>query len=398
MNASHAASIRRDEDPSAIRVRIIDAGLAVEAPAMFPGAARTPQAIVVSYSTVPDGWPGGEIGVRRSLDGGVTWEHPQIVARADDHEDAALGALGLTVLRSGEILLPYNTITWTRGRGVDGHRLVLRLLRSSDHGRTWAAAPIVEVDFLSPAVYGQLVELDGGELLWPVWGKRVEDERWSSIVLASTDSGESWRIKGTIAYDADARLVGDYVEQGSTGAGDDGVDLSGLDDPDFRPHDPTDGFNETTVIELEDGRLLAVLRQQGVDGDQELVLFRSVSEDGGATWSPYESLGFSGMSPMLFRVAGGVLLGSRRFAPEGSGIAPGVDVRVGSPDGSTWGDPVILQDPLGTVLTAEYQCGYPAVVPDEGGNARVYFYSYQPGVGRYIAWNLLSLEAGTAEE
>lgn len=379
-------------NPTPPGLSVIDAGVAVDTPAMFPAAARTATAVVVSYSTVPDGWPGGEVGVRRSLDGGTTWEPPKIVARPGEGEDAALGALGLTALRSGTLLLPYNTVTWTPGRGVEGCRLGLRLLRSTDDGTTWTAPQTIEVDFFGPAVYGELLELDDGELLWPVWGQRIEGETWTSAILSSLDGGGTWRIKGTIAFDATARLVGAYVDGGNTGATDGAIDLSEIDDPDFRPHDTTDGFSETSVARLADGRLLAVLRQQGVEGDQTLLLFTSVSEDRGETWTPYESLGFSGTSPALFRTSGGLLLGTRRFVPETGGVAPAVELRAGTPDGTRWSEPVPLTDPFGTVLTAEYQCGYPTIVPESDETVLVYFYSYLPAGGRYIAWNRVRID------
>ena len=70
-----------------------------------------------------------------------------------------------------------------------------------------------------------------------------------------------------------------YVEAGDTG-GEVGSNVQETtDDPGFRPHDQTDGFSETSLCELVDGSLLAVLRQQGVDGDQALTFFTSRSVD-----------------------------------------------------------------------------------------------------------------------
>ena len=93
-------------------VRVIGSGVAVGSPSMFPAAVATPSGIVIAYSTVPDGWPGGTIGVRRSTDGAASWNEARIVAMAAPGEDAALGALGLSRLRSGRLLLPYNAVTW----------------------------------------------------------------------------------------------------------------------------------------------------------------------------------------------------------------------------------------------------------------------------------------------
>ncbi|WP_308800040.1 sialidase family protein [Agromyces silvae] len=372
---------------AATRVRIAGAGAVTGTPAMFPAAVETPNALVVAYSTVPDGWPGGAVHVTRSLDGGRSWTGPAVAAAPHDGEDAVLGAVGLARRADGALLLPVNAVTWTEGEGTAGRRLRLRLLRSADEGVTWTHDEPVDVDFAWPAVYGRIVE-HRGDLLWPVWGKLREGERWRSALLASTDGGDTWAVRGTIGYDPAARLVGEYVDSGNSARGD---DVEEIFDPEFRPHDPTDGFTETAVVELADGRLLAVLRQQGVGGDATLAFFRAVSADGGATWSAVERIGFSGMSPDLLRFADGtLLLVSRRWAPEGSDVQPGVEARIGSPDGLTWGDPCLLEDPHGTRLTSEYQCGYPAIVAEGDDAARVFFYSFLPeGGGRYVAWNLL---------
>jgi len=376
-------------------VRIVGSGVAVDSPSMFPASVCTPSGNVVAYSTVPDGWPGGTIGVRRSSDHGATWDAANTVANPGPGEDAALGALGLSRLRDGRLLLPYNAVTWQPGRGIEECVLELRLLESLDDGRSWSAPAAVDVDFDRPAVYGEMIELDDSELLWPVWGVFRKSERWRSALLCSQDGGRSWRLKSTIAFDPTARMTGKYVEAGDTGASATGtVDVSRNGAADFRPHNATDGFNETSVVRLADGRLLAVLRQQGVEGDQELSLFRAMSADGGASWSPYEHIGFSGMSPAVIRLADNrLLLGSRRFVAH-NGIEPGVEVRIGTTDGASWSAPVQLADPHGTRLAEEYQCGYPAFVQEAGGTVLAFFYSYKPGVGRFIAWNRLEISAG----
>lgn len=356
---------------------------------MFPAAVRTPSAVVVAYSTVPDGWPGGEVHVTRSLDGGATWTAGGAVAVPEGEDDAVLGAIGLARLSDGSLLMPVNTVRWTAGEGTAGRRIGLRLVRSDDDGASWDAGRAVETGFFWPAVYGQILEFDDAELLWPIWGRLRAEQKWRSAVFASRDGGRSWELKGTIAYDPAATLRGEYVDSGNGTRTGDPADTTA---PSFRPHDPTDGFSETSVCLLADGRLLAILRQQGVDGDDALHFYRSWSGDRGTTWTPAERLGFSGMSPALARLDDGrLLLVSRRCAPEGSGVEPAVEARVADAAGEVWGEPVPLADPYGTRLDAEYQCGYPAIVT-EGAVARVFFYSFAPGDGRFVAWNTVELE------
>ncbi|MHA7987625.1 hypothetical protein ACX9R5_17650 [Rathayibacter sp. CAU 1779] len=68
-----------------------------------------------------------------------------------------------------------------------------------------------------------------------------------------------------------------------------------------------------------------------------------------------------------------------------------MEIRQSIDSGSTWTLKGTLRDPHGSALTAEYQCGYPVAVPNTDG-LRVFFYSFVPGEGRYVAWNQLEWE------
>lgn len=375
---------RTPRPPSTVTApRVVDAGRLTGSPAMFPTAADDGTAIVVAYSTVPDGWPGGEVAAVRSLDGGRSWSEPVTVAAPRGDEQAVLGALGMAALGNGDLVLPVNTIRWD-GPSTSDRVAGLRLLTSSDHGASWQDT-VPAVDFHWPAVYGALLE-DGDDLLWPVWGRYREGERWRSALLVSRRGEDAWSLRGTIAYDPAARLRGDYVHDGNADLAEGSAETTS---PGFRPHDSTDGFSETSVCRLADGSLLALIRQQGVGGDASLQLFRAWSYDSGATWTTAVPIGFSGMSAALHRLPDDtLLLASRRHVPVGSGVTPGVEIRRGTADGLTWSDPVDLQHPDGIELTEEYQCGYPTMI-DDGAHVRVFFYTYEEGAGRFIAWNLV---------
>jgi len=366
-------------------MRITASGSVTDAPAMFPAAARTREVIVLAYSTVPDGWPGGEVKVVRSEDEGATWSHPIAGFSPRAGEDAVLGAVGLTCLADGTLLLPLNTVTWGEDAKASGRRLGLRLPRSSDGGRSWEDDVAVELPgFDRPAVYGELIERPDGELLWPVWGSMRAGERWRSAILSSRDRGKSWAVKGTVAFDPNARLRGPYVDSGDATLT---RVTQQVDDPNFRPHDSTDGFSETSVLELADGRLFAVIRQQGVGGDDRLTMYGAWSRDGGTTWTSHRSLGFSGTSPLLRRGPGdSLLLFSRRHLPQGSTMSPAVELRQSHDEGASWHEIGVLREPNGAALTAEYQCGYPAAVARPDG-LLVFFYSLLAGRGRFIGWN-----------
>ena len=162
-------------------------------------------------------------------------------------------------------------------------------------------------------------------------------------------------------------------------------------DPDFRPHSPIDGFTETSVVRARDSSLLAVLRQQGVGGDETTKLYSARSTDGGRTWNAPALVGFTGMSPVLHAVDDVLLLGTRRRYPNADGGEPGVEVRLSRTCGQSWSEPVLLVDPHGTRYSAEYQCGYPAMVTTDGDRVLVLFYGFTPSGRRYVASNVIRI-------
>lgn len=376
------------DEPS---IAVVETGVVVdEIPAMFPGVVSLGDELIASFSTVPDGWPGGSVGIARLTNGGRSWSSPQLLVDPDEHADAYLNAVGMTTLTDGTVLLPFNGVRWAPEGGVAGRRMSLHLLASQDGGASWERRD-VQIDFAGPCVYGGIVQV-GETLLWPVWGQRHPDERWRSVVLTSDDGGRRWELGATIAYDPDARMTGNYPRPAKGGLDAGGRPRTDLtEDPDFRPHSPIDGFNETTIVALPDGSLLAVLRQQGVGGDDTTQLYRSRSHDGGQSWSTPTQVGISGMSPLLHVAGDALLLGTRRRCSGGDGGVPAVEVRLSRTWGETWSAAVPLRDPFGTNYTAEYQCGYPAMVTIGAGLVLVVFYGFTPSGRRYVASNVIKI-------
>jgi hypothetical protein len=168
---------------------IIDAWVICDkGPAMFPGLACAPNGdLILTFSTMPDGLPGGQLQMMRSDDGGWTWSQPQMVARASKANAAASTAVGLTTLRDGMMLLPYNEEE-LHGSYED-RDVALFLLRSTNGGRTWSEPVRVVSDVHDPCMYGQILECVDGTLLWPIWGQYRLGERWRSGLLKSSDGG-----------------------------------------------------------------------------------------------------------------------------------------------------------------------------------------------------------------
>lgn len=361
-------------------------------PAMFPGVTPTSDGLLVSFSTVPDGMPGGEIGVVRSRDGGRTWGEPTIVVEPDDAEESAITQVAIRRLHDGTLLMPFCRVR-IRG-GYANRQATLHMARSDDDGETWELSAPLDLDFLEPLTYGAVVETHPGRVIVPIWGRRRAGERWRAAVAVSDDGGRTWeREPTTIAYDPDARLRTAYAQSPANSLDEHGeprFDL--ISDPDFRPHADVDGYSETSIARLSDGTLVAILRQQGVGGDEHLWLYRSESRDDGASWSAPERLALTGTSPALHVLADDtLLLGHRVYAPDDGDAQPGTSVAHSHDGGRTWVDHVELIDPKGYRWTSEYQTGYPDFAELEDGTVVAVFYSLDPALGnrRYLAANLL---------
>lgn len=135
------------------------------------------------------------------------------------------------------------------------------------------------------------------------------------------------------------------------------------------PENVTNGqFHEPHVIELNDGALLCLIRYHYPNGD--LGIYKSVSRDGGRTWSTPEDMDIHGSPPHLLRHSSGaiVLTYGWRHAPYGQ------RARISRDDGATWSDEIILRSdgPDGDL-------GYPCSVELPGGDILTVYYQKRPG-------------------
>lgn len=135
------------------------------------------------------------------------------------------------------------------------------------------------------------------------------------------------------------------------------------------PGNVTNGqFHEPHVIELNDGALLCLIRYHYPNGG--LGIYKSVSRDGGHTWSTPEDMDIHGSPPHLLRHSSGaiVLTYGWRHTPYGQ------RARISRDDGATWSDEIILRDdgPDGDL-------GYPCSVELPGGDILTVYYQKRPG-------------------
>ena len=135
------------------------------------------------------------------------------------------------------------------------------------------------------------------------------------------------------------------------------------------PENVTNGqFHEPHVVELNDGALLCLIRYHYPNGG--LGIYKSVSRDGGRTWSTPEDMNIHGSPPHLLRHSSGAIMLTYgwRHAPYGQ------RARISRDDGATWSDEIILRDdgPDGDL-------GYPCSVELPGGDILTVYYQKRPG-------------------
>ena len=338
--------------------------------ALFPGLTRAANGdLLVSFCTQFDCQPGGEAFLLRSSDEGLTWSKPVSMVRSKKSDGCINLSVGLTTLKDGTVLYPCCDTKITRK--WDQHEADLLIPRSHDHGATWSDPVPIGADVIEPFAYGKIIELRNGDLLCPIWGKRLCEEAWRTGLVRSRDGGHTWGEHVTIGYDPHTRIPSPQDEV---------VHCA--------------GFNEATLVELPDGRVLAVLRQQGV-GETLRQLFQSLSCDGGHTWSMPQPMPLWGTSPSLHLTGSGLLLlGYRNHVGNPQGLAAaGVGISLSEDFGATWPEHRLLDDPQGYPYQHEFEAGYPAFLDVEGGNVLVVFYSFDPALNfsRYLAANLLHL-------
>ena len=234
----------------------------------------------------------------RSEDGGLHWSEPRVLVDGPDSE----GNLALGVLRDGTVLLGYETFQILRGKdGPPARYLAYQVMRSSDHGRSWSSPVKIPDDpgSLALASYSSILQLPDGTVLMPLYAYVEGEEgeageqsspRHFSYVYRSRDGGRSWGDRSLIAA----------------------------------------GFNETNLVRLKSGKLLAAMREEQKPPGRSAL---AESTDGGRHWSrPRYVTGASQHPSSLLQMPDGTLVLSHgvRHPPYGAQALLSRD------DGRTW--------------------------------------------------------------
>jgi hypothetical protein len=227
---------------------------------------------------------------------------------------------------------------------MDERRVEIRVTRSPDGGLTWAAPYPLGVELLqSGSPYGKMVALADGTLLMPIYARPIPallghqaragvGEGDCSYLVRSHDDGVTWGEPSLISVN----------------------------------------MNETALIVLPDGEVVAVLR--GIPPDQALHCTRS--SDGGHTWSPPVQVTGPRQHPAdLVQLGNGAIL-----LTYGNRTAPyRIEGRISRDGGRTWLPPLLtfsgqlygyhLGDERPTDL------GYPSSVVQRGQGVTMYYYN-----------------------
>lgn len=216
--------------------------------------------------------------------------------------------------------------------------------RSGDSAKTWThtsgavALPGKHPHPLIP--FGDIIYNHDGTLGVSFYGWGDDPKNRESLFYVSQDDGKTWRMRSRIGAD----------------------------------------YNETTLLALPDGRLLAAARSAI---DQHLNLFRS--DDAGKTWVNQEPLSLPGQIPgHLIRLGNGNILASYGIRNRG---CRAIGARLSEDGGHTWKWPMIL------VILEGGDMGYPSCVQlADGTIVTAYYCKSVPNHNRYhmgvLRWKL----------
>jgi hypothetical protein len=277
----------------------------------------------------------------RSTDGGRTWNGPEIYFESIFKKGGIEAGCSLTCLSSGRLLLPYADGFYLHPvtDNYDRHALLF-CPTSDDLGKTWQNAKAECYEGLEAFAFGRVVEFPDGTLLLPLWGAYDKQGAWAPGVLKSKDGGKTWGDRHPIAEHGD----------------------------------------ETPIILLPDGRVLALLR--GYVRDPERPFHVAYSEDGGDTWMPPRRVNINGTSPSLHITSGGLLLAGYRSTLEGGRC----HISSSTDRGLTWNFEREFELPHGTW----HHGGYPVFENLPDGRIFASFHNAVPVW--YVVYNILEEE------
>jgi hypothetical protein len=290
----------------------------------------------------------GRLDMVFSSDEAKTWTKPTLVVDtpADDRNPAFGQA------KDGSLVVAYWRLTRYDDQGRYNPKLdkpvSTWVTRSQDDGKTWSESRPIDVSDIGwGSPFGKMLTLADGTMLLAIYGgpvrasgekapDTIEDKDNHSYLYRSTDNGKTWKRYATIAH----------------------------------------RFNETALVRLASGKLLAAMRAEQEGGG----LWLTDSPDDGKSWSKPRKL-----TPAQVHPADLVLLPDQRvLLVTGYRVPPAKGVRglVGDREGHfDWQQRFNLVDDA-----TDSDCGYPSSVllPD----GRVLTVYYAVGSKKNSTWGI----------
>lgn len=275
----------------------------------------------------------------RSTDLGNSWSTPvQILADPNtDQRDP-----WLTTLSDGRVAL-----TYFKAVGSTVRTAVLRF--SSDNGTTWSSEILLPFTWTAWSVVNGLVEVDSSQYVVYGYGLNTGGTYTSTRALVSNDAGATWGSEVTIS-------------------------TSG-----------TQNFNESCVVKTTGTTLIAFIRSDdGSGGGTNPGIYRSLSADGGVTWSAPVKVVDGWGRPAALYTDGSIVLTYRRFTSLAAMVVQSTDL------GLTWSTPFVLDgDPRMT--QSVYQ---EMTLVADGLIGVVYANEILSGTGAYVRFKYIALGSG----
>lgn len=224
--------------------------------------------LVVTYYDSPEHVSqSGRLALVRSTDGGRSWSRPRVIVDTPFDDRIA----PVTAIRDGTLLASYYVWDWST---TPPRLLGTSVIRSPDRGKTWTRPVEVHSKLVGAPggeySVGKIVELENGDLLIPLGGKRPNTRGDVATVVRSTDGGRTWLSQTEVEI----------------------------------AHDPRVDFWEPTLADLGDGHLLAVLRTSERTSQ---FTYEVHSFDGGLTWTKPARLSFKDHRPDLLVLRNGLI-------------------------------------------------------------------------------------------
>ncbi len=271
------------------KIEIVDTGQVSRDDAAFPTLVVLGGGEIICGYTAKGEGPNALGGTdwSRSSDWGSTWTHEGTILPRKENP-VTINSLRLSRASDGT-LLAYGARGYlngdTRSFGHEKNEPVF--CRSFDQGRSWSEAVVI------PAALSQTYEIsnpivDAGRNIWLAPAATLPDSKRFGervVVYRSTDNGKTWPEHNTVFYDPEGKK----------------------------------GFFEQKIINLGQGRLLAVAWTVTLGDYKDLENHSSFSADFGRTWTPPVPTGIKGqtLSPLYLGEDRLLLLSNRRYGNQG---------------------------------------------------------------------------------